>query len=107
MGPVCPMLGGDAEEASHLVSAGCREMRLWQLTCTRDQAVSKGGEEPPPRTSIGTGSMGGPVPVSGGVRSPAWGRVTPPLFPPSHSPRSILKDTLRGFRLSAPTRSSP
>src|SRR5437867_11664790 len=82
MGPVCPMLGGDAEEASHLVSVGCREMRLWQLTCIRDQAVSKGGEEPPPRTSIGTGSMGGPVPVSGGVRSPAWGRVTPPLFFP-------------------------
>src|SRR2546425_900468 len=45
MGPACPMLGGGAEEASHLVSVGCREMRLWQLTCTRDQAVSKGGAE--------------------------------------------------------------
>src|SRR2546426_644746 len=82
MGPVGPMLGADAEEASHLVSVGCQEMRLWQRTCSRDQAVSKGGEEPPPRTSIGTGSMGGPVPVSGGVRSPAWGRVTPPFFSP-------------------------
>src|SRR5438093_13759096 len=103
MGPVCPMLGGDAEEASHLVSVGCQEMRLWQLTCIEDQAVSEGGGEPPPRTSIGTGSMGGPVPVSGGVRPPAWGRGPRRLFSPSHSPRSILKDALRSFRRSAPT----
>src|SRR5436309_3257642 len=97
MGPACPILGGGAEEASHLVSVGCLEMRLWQLTCIRDQAVSKGGEEPPPRTSIGTGSLGGPVPVSRGVRPPAWVRVTPPLIFPLPMSVIHLERHITGF----------
>src|SRR5213594_4333076 len=103
MGPSCPMLGRGSEETSHLVSVGCQEMRLWQLTCTEDQAVSEGGEEPPPRTSIGTGSMGGPVPVSGGVRPPAWGRVTPPLiFPLSFSAIHLGRRIPESFRIDSP-----
>src|SRR5436309_15377976 len=104
MGPACPMLGRGTEEASHLVSVGCQEMSPWQLTCIEDQAVSEGGGEPPPRTSIGTGSMGGPVPVSGGVRPPAWGRVTPPLiFPLPFSAIHLGRRIPERFRLSGAT----